>query len=94
MLPNVFPGAGETPEYNTVDAALWYIEAWRAYVAATGDDAALKRAFPVLVSIVEGYTHGTRYGISGRSGRWAGARAGEPGVQLTPGWMRGSAIVS
>ena len=37
MLPNVFPGAGDKPEYNTVDAALWYIEAWRAYVEAIDD---------------------------------------------------------
>ncbi len=43
MLPNVFPGAGAAPEYNTVDAALWYVEAWRGYVAATGDAAALER---------------------------------------------------
>jgi glycogen debranching enzyme len=27
MLPNRFPDAGETPEYNTVDAALWFLEA-------------------------------------------------------------------
>jgi predicted glycogen debranching enzyme len=26
MLPNVFPDTGETPEYNTVDATLWYFE--------------------------------------------------------------------
>ncbi|MDX1488679.1 MAG: glycogen debranching enzyme N-terminal domain-containing protein, partial [Acidiferrobacterales bacterium] len=48
MLPNVFPGAGEKPEYNTVDAALWFIEAWRAYVDVTGDEGALRRAFPIL----------------------------------------------
>jgi predicted glycogen debranching enzyme len=84
MLPNVFPGAGDTPEYNTVDAALWYIEAWRAYIAATGDDAALKRAFPVLESIVEHYTAGTRYGIAVDPADGL-VRAGEPGVQLT--WM-------
>ena len=41
MLPNVFPGAGATPEYNTADASLWFVEAWRAYVEATGDEAAL-----------------------------------------------------
>ncbi len=35
MLPNVFPGAGERPEYNTADASLWFFEAWRAYVEAT-----------------------------------------------------------
>ncbi len=30
MLPNRFPDAGEAPEYNTVDATLWYVEAIRA----------------------------------------------------------------
>jgi len=84
MLPNVFPGAGDRPEYNTVDAALWYVEAWRAYVEATGDDAALKRVFPVLASIAEGYTRGTRYGIAVDPADGL-VRAGEPGVQLT--WM-------
>ena len=33
MLPNVFPGAGDTPDYNTADASLWFFEAWRAYIA-------------------------------------------------------------
>ena len=37
MLPNRFPDAGETPEYNTVDATLWFFEAARAYLAYTGD---------------------------------------------------------
>jgi 4-alpha-glucanotransferase len=84
MLPNVFPGAGEVPEYNTVDAALWFIEAWRAYVAVTGDEAALRLVFPVLASIVEHYTRGTRYGITVDPADGL-VRAGEPGVQLT--WM-------
>jgi len=29
MLPNRFPDAGEFPEYNTVDATLWFFEAVR-----------------------------------------------------------------
>ena len=37
MLPNRFPDSGETPEYNTVDATLWFFEAVRAYLAHTGD---------------------------------------------------------
>jgi len=37
MLPNRFPDAGETPEYNTVDATLWFFEAARALVEHTGD---------------------------------------------------------
>lgn len=84
MLPNVFPGAGDVADYNTVDAALWYIEAWRAYVDALGDVAALRAAFPVLESIVEWHLEGTRYGI-GVDASDGLLRAGESGVQLT--WM-------
>ncbi len=84
MLPNRFPDAGETPEYNTVDAALWYVEAARAYHAATGDDRLAKELFPVLAEIVDWYRRGTRYGI--RLDHADGLlRAGEEGVQLT--WM-------
>ena len=84
MLPNVFPDAGAVPAYNTVDAALWFVEAWRAYVAASGDEPALRRAFPALGSIVAAYTAGTRYGIAVDPADGL-VRAGEPEVQLT--WM-------
>jgi predicted glycogen debranching enzyme len=83
MLPNVFPDAGQAPEYNTVDAALWYVEAVRAYHAATVDDGALRELFPALEQIVQGYVAGTRYGIRVASDGLV--TAGEPGVQLT--WM-------
>jgi glycogen debranching enzyme len=63
MLPNVFPDRGVTPEYNTVDAALWYVDAVRAYVAAFGIDPAFDALFQACASIVEGYRRGTRYGI-------------------------------
>ena len=84
MLPNVFPGDGDKPDYNTVDAALWYIEAWRAYVETTGNLAPLKESFPVLQSIVKWHVDGTRYGI-GVDANDGLLRAGAPGVQLT--WM-------
>ena len=83
MLPNRFPDAGEAPEYNTVDATLWYFEAIRAYHAATGDDGLVKELFPVLESIVAWHREGTRYGI--RMDGDGLLTAGEPGVQLT--WM-------
>jgi predicted glycogen debranching enzyme len=83
MLPNRFPDAGEAPEYNTVDATLWYFEAIRAYHAATGDDGLLKELFGVLESIVAWHRDGTRYGI--RVDADGLLTAGEPGVQLT--WM-------
>ncbi|HYE36418.1 amylo-alpha-1,6-glucosidase [Methylocaldum sp.] len=84
MLPNVFPEDRIAPEYNTVDAALWYIEAWRAYVDTTGDLAALRAAFPALQEVVASYREGTRYGIGLDEGDGL-IRAGEPGMQLT--WM-------
>ena len=84
MLPNVFPGAGETPDYNTVDAALWYFEAWRAYLDASGDPAALAEVFPVLVEMIDWHVRGTRYRI-GMDAADGLLYAGESGVQLT--WM-------
>jgi predicted glycogen debranching enzyme len=84
MLPNVFPGAGDTPDYNAADAALWYIEAWRAYVEAIGDRQSLREGFPVLESIIDWHIKGTRYGI-GMDPADALLRAGEAGVQVT--WM-------
>ena len=84
MLPNRFPDAGETPEYNTVDATLWYVGAIRAYHAATGDDRLVRELFPVLAEIVDWHRRGTRYGI--RLDHADGLlQAGEAGVQLT--WM-------
>ena len=84
MLPNRFPDAGEAPEYNTADATLWYVEAIRAYHAATGDDGVLKELFPTLESIIEFHRRGTRYGLAEDPADGL-LRAGEPGVQLT--WM-------
>ncbi len=83
MLPNVFPETGAA-EYNTVDATLWYVEAWRAYVAATGDEAGLRQVFPVLTEIIDWHVKGTRYGI-GVDPVDGLLHAGEAGVQLT--WM-------
>jgi predicted glycogen debranching enzyme len=83
MLPNRFPDDGSPAEYNTVDAALWYIEAVRAYVTATSDEKLLRDIFPALDAIVTGYRDGTRYGIGTDSDGLV--HAGVPGVQLT--WM-------
>ncbi|BBD58340.1 putative glycogen debranching enzyme [Nostoc sp. HK-01] len=63
MLPNRFPDAGEQPEYNTVDATLWFFEAIHAYDNATNDDNFLSELFPVLVDIIYWHCRGTRYGI-------------------------------
>jgi predicted glycogen debranching enzyme len=84
MLPNRFPDAGEVPEYNTVDATLWYFEAIRSYYDATADDDLLEELFPVLADIIDWHCRGTRYNIHLDAGDGL-LYAGEAGVQLT--WM-------
>jgi predicted glycogen debranching enzyme len=84
MLPNRFPDEGQAPEYNTVDATLWYFEAIRAYYAVTGDDDLLRELCPVLTEIVEWHVRGTRYGIHVDPVDGL-LYSGEAGVQLT--WM-------
>jgi predicted glycogen debranching enzyme len=84
MLPNLFPDAGETPDYNTVDATLWFFEAIRALTEKTGDTAFVrKNLYAALCDIIDWHVRGTRYGI--RMDDDGLLNAGEPGVQLT--WM-------
>ncbi|MEY4518627.1 MAG: hypothetical protein RLZZ499_1226, partial [Cyanobacteriota bacterium] len=83
MLPNVFPDAGTTPEYNTVDATLWYFEAIRNYYAATQDREFIAELFPLLAEIIDWHIQGTRYNIQMDDDGLI--YAGETGVQLT--WM-------
>ena len=84
MLPNRFPDAGEAPEYNTVDATLWFFEAARAYLAHTGDLEFIRTSlYGVFENIVAWHERGTRFGI--RVDNDGLLLAGEPGVQLT--WM-------
>ncbi|MEK7855440.1 MAG: amylo-alpha-1,6-glucosidase, partial [Acidobacteriota bacterium] len=84
MLPNRFPDAGDTAEYNTVDATLWYFEAVRAYIAATDDlNFVRKHLYEKLADIVAWHLHGTRYNIHVDTDGLL--YAGSPDVQLT--WM-------
>ena len=84
MLPNYFPDAGTPPEYNTVDATLWFFEATRQYYAATRDLEFLRDIFPVLEDIAEHHRRGTRHQIHVDASDGL-LYAGEAGVQLT--WM-------
>src|SRR5579862_5184503 len=85
MLPNRFPDSGETPEYNAVDASLWYVVAVYEFLhrCAQTADAERRQLLDSVQAILEGYWKGTRYRIHcDDDGLLA---AGEPGVQLT--WM-------
>jgi glycogen debranching enzyme len=83
LVPNRFPDAGGPAEYNTIDAALWFVAAVRAYVEHTGDTAFLREIFPALEAVIAGYRDGTRYGIGVDADGLV--RGGAEGVQLT--WM-------
>ena len=89
MLPNRFADQGDSPEYNTVDASLWYVVAVHDYLRAveargrrvpTRERRALADA---VQAILAGHVRGTRYGI--RATEDGLLASGEPGVQLT--WM-------
>jgi predicted glycogen debranching enzyme len=84
MLPNNFPDAGGAPQYNSIDAALWFFEAVRQYFAATKDGRTLLQLFPILGEMIDAHVKGTRYNIrvDAADGLLYG---GAPGVQLT--WM-------
>lgn len=84
MIPNRFPDKGEIPEYNTVDASLWYFEAVRAYIEKTKDYEFISRnLFDKLADMIAWHVVGTRYEI--RVDEDGLLHAGTKGVQLT--WM-------
>lgn len=64
MIPNRFNDYTNEPEYNTVDASLWFIHACFEFRKASGDQATFKdKLLPACRLIVQGYRNGTRYGI-------------------------------
>ena len=89
MLPNRFPDHGEEPEFNSVDASLWYVIAVHELLELAGNRSTLltpeqRQALESAVKqIVYGYAHGTRFGI--RMDVDGLLSAGVPGLQLT--WM-------
>jgi len=84
MLPNRFPDSDENPEYNTVDASLWFFVSAYKYYHYTQDQSFLKKTLlPAMAEMLDWYQRCTRYGIHMESDGLLAA--GEPGVQLT--WM-------
>ncbi len=89
MLPNRFPDSGEQPEFNSVDASLWYIIAVNDYLLAAKeqplltDDCHTKKLRVAVEAILAGFNEGTRFGI--RADQDGLLSAGEHGQQLT--WM-------
>ena len=63
LMPNLFPEGGKDPMYNTVDAALLFINCVWLYYEATGDLSFAEEMYPVMERIVDCYRKGTQFGI-------------------------------
>ena len=98
MIPNRFPDAGEVPDYNTIDATLWFFHAVDRYFVSNPEDcAAMETLYPALRDSLEWHWKGTRFNIqadpedgllSGGDARtqltWMDAKIGD--VAFTPRW--------
>ena len=84
MLPNRFPNDGEAPEFNSVDASLWYVIAVHEFLAAARPEEGVRDGLVrAVTAILDGYAAGTRYAI--RMDGDGLIACGAPGTQLT--WM-------
>jgi predicted glycogen debranching enzyme len=90
MLPNRFPDAGTDPEYNSVDASLWFVVAADDLLKECDRSPhnprfqnAKGKLEAAIIAILEAYAAGTRFNIQmDADGLLA---SGQSGVQLT--WM-------
>jgi predicted glycogen debranching enzyme len=84
MIPNRFSETGGQPDYNTVDASLWFVYAVKKYLDYTSDLSFIESELLLaLTEIVQYYMIGTRYNI--HMDKDGLIYAGEEGTQLT--WM-------
>ncbi len=63
LMPNLFPEGGKEPMYNTVDAALLFINTVYLYYEETNDIAFIREAWDIMKQIVFYYQNGTKFGI-------------------------------
>ncbi len=63
LLPNLFPDQDAPPQYNTVDAALLFINCLWLCHRRTGNDALVRELWPCAARIINCYRAGTRHGI-------------------------------
>jgi len=84
LIPNRFVEKGEIPDYNTVDATLWFGNAIYKTLLAEWDESFGKEMLEVLNQIIWHHRHGTDFGIIVDPSDGL-LKQGEPGLQLT--WM-------
>jgi glycogen debranching enzyme len=84
LIPNRFADRGGSPEYNTVDATLWFVNSAYLTLEAQWDDELAQEALDWFAEIYEWHMKGTLFGIvvDPQDGL---LRQGTDGYQLT--WM-------
>ena len=63
LMPNLFPEGENEPLYNTVDAALLFINCVWLYYEKTQDIKFVEKMYPVMQRIISGYERGTNFNI-------------------------------
>lgn len=84
LIPNRFVESGEKPDYNTVDATLWFANAIYKVLATEWDEKFAKEMLAKLHEVFEWHMKGTLFGIKVDPTDGL-LTQGESGLQLT--WM-------
>ncbi|HXX72833.1 MAG TPA: amylo-alpha-1,6-glucosidase [Candidatus Acidoferrales bacterium] len=83
LVPNYFSEPAGTPQYNSLDATLWYFHAIRKYYQYTHDLASVKNLYPTLKASVKALQEGTLFSVKADEDLLL--NIGDSNVQLT--WM-------
>lgn len=63
LIPNTLPDSLNQPNYSTIDAALWLINAAYSVYSETGSLDFVREIYSKLEEIITAYTNGTKFGI-------------------------------
>jgi 4-alpha-glucanotransferase len=63
LIPNSFPDGSERPSYNSIDAALWWVETLGLYLEASQDWDFLREQYPIVRQIYKAFMAGTQFNI-------------------------------
>ncbi len=96
MVPNRFPDLGETPEYHSVDASLWYVIAVYDYLKAAREGNISKKDWSEFQApvekILQGYFQGTRWGIKADEDGLLWAGEGDDSLTWMDARVNGKAV--
>jgi predicted glycogen debranching enzyme len=63
LIPNCFSEVGGVPQYNSLDATLWFFHAIRKYFQYTNDGSTIRALYPTLKESVQTLQRGTIFDV-------------------------------